>query len=118
MSNNSTGFEQWSKAASVKPNQFSTSIRNLNDGQQYLFRILAKNGTGLSPATTLTEPVLVKEQVSPPDAELDGLLQKVVEGKAGNCVTAEVREFILDYSIEYDKILCVIRFGSKGNRCL
>lgn len=77
----------------MKPNQFASAIRNLNDGQQYLFRIFAKNATGLSSATTLLEHILVKEQICPPDAELDGLHQKVVEGKAGNCITAEVGYF-------------------------
>lgn len=85
-----SGFDQWSKAVSLKPNIFSCTVRNLNDGQQYLFRAVAKNSTGLGPAVTMSDHVLVAEQISPPDAELDGLSQKIVEGKAGRCITAEV----------------------------
>ena len=77
------GFDQWSKSKVVKANIHDCNVANLNENQQYLFRVSATNerGTG-QPAETLGY-VLVKSQTSPPDADLGGLTYKTIEGKAG-----------------------------------
>lgn len=75
----------------MKASLYSTVIRNLNEGQQYTFRITAKNGTGTSRAMEMCDHVLVKEQTAPADADLGGLSQKTVEGKAGSVIIAEVK---------------------------
>ena len=78
------GFDQWSKAKTVKAKLHSFTVTGLNENQQYIFRVCAINERGASQPTETFGYVLVKSQTAPPDVDLGGLLQKVIEGKAGS----------------------------------
>ena len=77
------GFDQWSKAKTVKANVHDYTVTNLNENQQYAFRVSANNERGAGQPTETLGYVLVKSQTSPPHVELGGLAQKTIEGKAG-----------------------------------
>ena len=77
------GFDQWSKAKTVASSKHIYTVSNLNENQQYLFRVSAANDCGAGQPTETPGYILVKSQTSLPDADLGGLSEKIVEGKAG-----------------------------------
>uniref|UniRef100_H2YFD5 Titin n=1 Tax=Ciona savignyi TaxID=51511 RepID=H2YFD5_CIOSA len=84
------GFDQWTKVKVLKSSTFNYVVPHLNENQQFTFRVSARNDTGPSPSTELSGYVLVVTQTAPPDADLGGFSQKLVEGKAGTTVQASI----------------------------
>ena len=52
--------KSWEDSGKVKADQLQFTVDKLLEGQQYLFRVSAKNEYGVSEPCTLDEPVLAK----------------------------------------------------------
>uniref|UniRef100_H2YFD0 Titin n=1 Tax=Ciona savignyi TaxID=51511 RepID=H2YFD0_CIOSA len=81
---------RWHRVKVLKSSTFNYVVPHLNENQQFTFRVSARNDTGPSPSTELSGYVLVVTQTAPPDADLGGFSQKLVEGKAGTTVQASI----------------------------
>lgn len=91
---NCVGADKWERASSVKAGTHSSTISELKENQQYTFRVSARNQIGLSQSADLSGYILVKDQTVAPDANLGGLSQKIVEGRAGSKIIAEVNKVV------------------------
>ena len=50
----------WIECATVAPNKMSVRVRDLLQGNSYLFRVSAKNRVGAGPPTALRQPVVTQ----------------------------------------------------------
>jgi len=57
-----TGSDRWMNVANVKSSVLQHTIVSLNENEQYLFRIRAKNSRGVSEPRDLMTPVTIQEQ--------------------------------------------------------
>ena len=77
-----SGFDNWQQCKTI--NAFSTTVKGLEEGREYLFRVSAANEKGLSEPCTLTSPVTVKDVVTEPAIDLRDLPVGGIHGKAGS----------------------------------
>ena len=74
----------WEKATTRHPN-CSVTIKDLEEGENYEFRVTAKTICTVSPASEPLGPVLVRQEIAAPDIAVAGMDGKgVVEVRAGN----------------------------------
>uniref|UniRef100_A0A8C1WCI3 Titin n=1 Tax=Cyprinus carpio TaxID=7962 RepID=A0A8C1WCI3_CYPCA len=81
------GTDQWAHVTTVKTLDFT--VKNLNENEEYIFRIMAVNSSGRS-LPRVSKPVVIKEQSSEPEFDLRGVCQKTVIAKAGDDIKVEV----------------------------
>uniref|UniRef100_A0A8C1MV86 Titin n=1 Tax=Cyprinus carpio TaxID=7962 RepID=A0A8C1MV86_CYPCA len=81
------GTDQWAHVTTVKTLDFT--IKNLNENEEYIFRVMAVNSSGRS-RPRVSKPIVIKEQSSEPEFDLRGVCQKTVIAKAGEDIKVEV----------------------------
>lgn len=81
------GTDQWAHVTTVKTLDFT--VKNLNENEEYIFRVIAVNSSGRS-RPRVSKPVVIKEQSSEPEFDLRGVCQKTVIAKAGDDIKVEV----------------------------
>uniref|UniRef100_A0A671KGQ5 Titin n=1 Tax=Sinocyclocheilus anshuiensis TaxID=1608454 RepID=A0A671KGQ5_9TELE len=81
------GTDQWAHVTTVKSLDFT--VKNLNENEEYIFRVMAVNNSGRS-CPRVSKPVVIKEQSSEPEFDLRGVCQKIVIAKAGEDIKVEV----------------------------
>uniref|UniRef100_A0A8C1WCZ1 Titin n=1 Tax=Cyprinus carpio TaxID=7962 RepID=A0A8C1WCZ1_CYPCA len=81
------GTDQWAHVTTVKTLDFT--IKNLNENEEYIFRVMAVNSSGRS-RPRVSKPIVIKEQSSEPEFDLRGVCQKTVIAKAGDDIKVEV----------------------------
>jgi len=62
-----TSFSQWVRVARVKPHTTSYTISNLYDSREYLFRVIAENVEGQSPALSMDLGISPRRPASRPE---------------------------------------------------
>uniref|UniRef100_A0A3B4WSW9 Titin n=1 Tax=Seriola lalandi dorsalis TaxID=1841481 RepID=A0A3B4WSW9_SERLL len=73
------GTDQWAHVTTVKAMDFT--VKNLNENEEYIFRVMAVNHSGRS-APRESKPIAVKDSTSLPEFDLRGVCQKIVIAKA------------------------------------
>ncbi len=81
------GTDQWAHVTTVKALDFT--VKNLNENEEYIFRVIAVNSSGRS-HPRVSKPVIIKEQSSEPEFDLRGVCQNTVIAKAGVDIKVEV----------------------------
>lgn len=79
--------EKWLALAKVKTLDYVA--KNLNENEEYTFRVMAVNAAGTSEPRE-SRPVLVKEQTMLPVLDLRGIYQKSVIARAGDNIKVDV----------------------------
>uniref|UniRef100_A0A674F2E1 Fibronectin type-III domain-containing protein n=1 Tax=Salmo trutta TaxID=8032 RepID=A0A674F2E1_SALTR len=74
------GGDQWSHVTTVKTMDFI--VKNLNENEQYIFRVMAVNHSGRSGPCD-SKPVTIKETITMPEFDLRGICQKIVIARGG-----------------------------------
>ena len=81
------GTDQWAHVTTVKTMDFT--VKNLNEKEEYIFRVMAVNHSGRS-APRDSKPIVVKDSTSLPEFDLRGVCQKTVIAKAGDDIKVEI----------------------------
>ena len=81
------GTDQWSHVNTVKTMDFT--VKNLNENEEYVFRVMAVNHSGRS-APRESKSIVVKESTSLPEFDLRGVCQKTIIAKAGDNIKVEI----------------------------
>ncbi|KAL7882191.1 hypothetical protein AOLI_G00090400, partial [Acnodon oligacanthus] len=81
------GTDQWSHVTTVKSLDFT--VKNLNENEEYVFRVMAVNLSGRSHPRQ-SKHVVIREQSTEPEFDLRGICQKTVIAKAGDDIKVEV----------------------------
>uniref|UniRef100_A0A668API9 Titin n=1 Tax=Myripristis murdjan TaxID=586833 RepID=A0A668API9_9TELE len=81
------GTDQWAHVTTVKTMDFT--VKNLNENEEYIFRVMAVNHSGRS-APRESKPIVVKDSTSLPEFDLRGVCQKTVIAKAGDDIKVEI----------------------------
>uniref|UniRef100_A0A3B4THS6 Titin n=1 Tax=Seriola dumerili TaxID=41447 RepID=A0A3B4THS6_SERDU len=81
------GTDQWAHVTTVKTMDFT--VKNLNENEEYIFRVMAVNHSGRS-APRESKPIAVKDSTSLPEFDLRGVCQKIVIAKAGDDIKVEI----------------------------
>lgn len=81
------GTDQWAHVTTVKTMDFI--VKNLNENEEYIFRIMAVNHSGRS-APRESKAVVVRETTSLPEFDLCGICQKTIIARAGDDIKAEI----------------------------
>uniref|UniRef100_A0AAY4B930 Titin n=1 Tax=Denticeps clupeoides TaxID=299321 RepID=A0AAY4B930_9TELE len=81
------GTDQWSHVTTVKT--FDFTIKNLNENEEYIFRVMAANLSGRS-SPRQSKSTIIKEQNTEPEFDLRAVCQKTVIAKAGDDIKVEV----------------------------
>uniref|UniRef100_A0A3B4WYR6 Titin n=1 Tax=Seriola lalandi dorsalis TaxID=1841481 RepID=A0A3B4WYR6_SERLL len=81
------GTDQWAHVTTVKAMDFT--VKNLNENEEYIFRVMAVNHSGRS-APRESKPIAVKDSTSLPEFDLRGVCQKIVIAKAGDDIKVEI----------------------------
>ena len=81
------GTDQWAHVTTVKTMDFT--VKNLNEKEEYIFRVMAVNHSGRS-APRDSKPIVVKDSTSLPEFDLRGVCQKTVIVKAGDDIKVEI----------------------------
>uniref|UniRef100_A0A4W5MP93 Titin n=1 Tax=Hucho hucho TaxID=62062 RepID=A0A4W5MP93_9TELE len=64
-------------------------VKNLNENEQYIFRVMAVNHSGRS-GPCESKPVTIKETITMPEFDLRGICQKIVIARAGDEIKVEI----------------------------
>uniref|UniRef100_A0A3B1KAD5 Titin n=1 Tax=Astyanax mexicanus TaxID=7994 RepID=A0A3B1KAD5_ASTMX len=81
------GTDQWTHVTTVKSLDFT--VKNLNESEEYVFRVMAVNLSGRS-LPRESKHVVIREQSTEPEFDLRGICQKTVIAKAGDNIKVEV----------------------------
>uniref|UniRef100_A0A3B4AC12 Titin n=1 Tax=Periophthalmus magnuspinnatus TaxID=409849 RepID=A0A3B4AC12_9GOBI len=81
------GTDQWAHVTTVKTMDFI--VKNLNENEEYIFRVMAVNLSGRS-APRESKPITVKESTMLPEFDLRAVCQKTVIAKAGDDIKVEI----------------------------
>uniref|UniRef100_A0A3Q2Z1T7 Fibronectin type-III domain-containing protein n=1 Tax=Hippocampus comes TaxID=109280 RepID=A0A3Q2Z1T7_HIPCM len=81
------GTDQWAHVTSLKNMDFT--VKNLNENEEYTFRVMAVNHSGRS-APRESKPIIVKDSTSLPEFDLRGVCQSTVIAKAGDNIRVEI----------------------------
>lgn len=81
------GTDQWAHVTTVKTMDFT--VKNLNENEEYIFRVMAVNHSGRSTPRE-SKPIVVKDSSFPPEFDLRGICQKTVIAKAGDDIKVEI----------------------------
>uniref|UniRef100_A0A3B3QG31 Fibronectin type-III domain-containing protein n=1 Tax=Paramormyrops kingsleyae TaxID=1676925 RepID=A0A3B3QG31_9TELE len=84
------GSDQWSHVTAVKTLDYV--VKNLNENEEYTFRVMAVNNSGRSDPCN-SRPVVVKEQNTEPEFDLHGICHRSVIAKAGDDIKVEIPVF-------------------------
>ena len=75
------GSDKWIKICSTK--DLHATVKGLQSGNEYYFRVKAKNENGFSEPKEMLSSVLIKASVCAPEIDLSSLPQKTLNVKAG-----------------------------------
>lgn len=81
------GTDQWAHITTIKNMDFT--VKNLNENEEYIFRVMAVNHSGRSVPRD-SKPIVVKDSTSLPEFDLRGVCQKTVIAKAGEDIKVEI----------------------------
>lgn len=81
------GTDQWAHVTTVKSLDFT--VKNLNENEEYIFRVMAVNLSGRSHPRE-SKHIVIREQNTEPEFDLRGICQKTVIAKAGDDIKVEV----------------------------
>uniref|UniRef100_A0A8C5DUF6 Titin n=1 Tax=Gouania willdenowi TaxID=441366 RepID=A0A8C5DUF6_GOUWI len=81
------GTDQWAHVNTVKSMDFI--VKNLNESEEYIFRVMAVNHSGRS-LPRETKHIVVRDSTSLPEFDLRGVCQKTVIAKAGDDIKVEI----------------------------
>lgn len=81
------GTDQWAHVTTVKTMDFT--VKNLNESEEYIFRVMAVNHSGRS-APRESKAIVVRDSTSLPEFDLSGICQKTIIAKAGDDIKAEI----------------------------
>ena len=81
--------EKWTRHLTTKGEQTSTILENLEEGERYCFRVIAKTALVLSKPSEPSETVLVRQAIAPPEITMDASCNRIVEVRAGQDIVIE-----------------------------
>lgn len=81
------GTDQWAHVTTAKTMDFT--VKNLNENEEYMFRVMAVNHSGRS-APRDSKPIVVRDCTSLPEFDLRGICQKTIIAKAGDDIKVEI----------------------------
>ncbi|XP_061656401.1 titin-like isoform X2 [Syngnathoides biaculeatus] len=82
------GTDKWVVVGNTK--NLSYTVEKLNKGDEYHFRVKAKNESGLSRPREIPAPVLVKEPHIEPAADLSEITNQLITCRSGSTFTIDV----------------------------
>lgn len=63
---------------------------DLNEGEEYNFRIRARNAVGLGDSLQTLHPVIAKDDIAKPDVDLKDLYKGSITAKAGSNISLKL----------------------------
>lgn len=82
------GFDNWQQYKIVE--ELKITIKGLEEGRQYRFRVKAKNERGIGKPALLTSTVTVKDLVEEPTVSIRDIPNEGINKKAGNSLVLSV----------------------------
>ena len=81
------GTDQWAHVTTVKSMDFT--VKNLNENEEYIFRVMAVNLSGRSTPRE-SKPIVVRDSTMVPEFDLRGVCHKTIIAKAGDDIKVEI----------------------------